>query len=52
MYSVKYNKVVINKKSYVYCPVTDHVLSVVPVDNNNENGTNLSPHSSSVQAFS
>ncbi|XP_077564631.1 uncharacterized protein LOC144180103 [Haemaphysalis longicornis] len=35
-YSVKHNKVVINKKSYVYCPVTDRVLSVDTVDDNNE----------------
>lgn len=48
-YSVKYNKVVINKKSYVYCPVTDRVLSVDPVDNN-ETETNQRPAGSSAQA--
>ncbi|XP_077548125.1 uncharacterized protein LOC144160898 [Haemaphysalis longicornis] len=33
-YYLKYNKIVINKKSYVYCPVTDRVTEAGPIYDN------------------
>lgn len=51
-FSLKYNKVVINKKNYVYCSVTDSVLAIDPVDNKNESESNTHHSGSPVQASS